>query len=97
MCCFFVLLIGLGPRIAGVFWWLLEPARWSLAFDSVIWPILGIIFVPWTTLMYLIVFPGGLSGLDFLWMGLGVLADVVSYSSSAAKRRDVKYYPGNLP
>jgi hypothetical protein len=97
MCCFFVALIGAGPRIAGVIWWLLEPSRWSQPFDSAIWPILGIIFLPWTTLLYLIVFPDGISGLDFLWLGLGVFADFMSYGGGAARRRDVRYYPGNLP
>lgn len=97
MCCFFVVLLAAGPRLAGIVWWLLEPARWSLAFDSVIWPILGIIFLPWTTLFYMIVFPGGLTGLDFLWMGLGVVFDIMSYSGGTAKRRDVRYYPSSAP
>ncbi len=97
MCCFFFLLIGLGPRIAGVFWWILEPRPWNLAFDSVIWPILGIIFLPWTTLIYLMVFPGGIAGLDFLWIGLAIFADIISYSGSASRRRDLRYYPSSMP
>ena len=87
MCCFFVALIAAGPRIAGVVWWILEPGRWSLAFDSVVWPILGLIFLPWTTLMYMIVFPGGIVGLDFLWIGLGIVFDFMSYGGGAAGGR----------
>ena len=97
MCCFFVLLIGLGPRIAGVFWWLLDSGRWNLAFDSVIWPILGIIFLPWTTLFYVLVFPGGISGFDFLWLGFGVVADIASYTGGGWRRRDLRVYPERMP
>ncbi len=97
MCCFFAVLVTAGPRLAGIIWWLFQPLRWSLAFSSVIWPILGLIFLPWTTLFYMIVFPGGVVGLDWLWIVLGVVADVTSHAGGAARRRDLSYYPGNLP
>ena len=58
MCCFFTILVFLGPRIAAPLWWLVQPARWNAAFSNILWPILGIIFVPWTTIMYVIVVPG---------------------------------------
>ncbi|MFV1858584.1 MAG: hypothetical protein ACC647_04455 [Anaerolineales bacterium] len=97
MCCFFAVLVTAGPRLASIIWWLFQPVRWSLAFSSAIWPILGIIFLPWTTLFYMLVFPGGVVGLDWLWLGIGVFADVASYTGGAARRRDLSYYPGNLP
>ncbi len=51
MCCFYTILIFLGPRIAAPIWWLAQPARWSAAFNNnILWPILSIIFVPWTTM-----------------------------------------------
>jgi len=88
MCCFFTILLLLGPRVAAPIWWLINPGRWSLAFNSSwIWPLLGIIFVPWTTMMYVIVFPGGVTGLDWLWLGLGLLSDIVWYTGAAARRR----------
>jgi hypothetical protein len=88
MCCAFTVLVVLGPRFGGLIWWLVNPARWSLAFKgSWIWPILGIIFLPWTTLMYVIVFPGGVVGLDWLWIGLAVVADVMWYTGAAARKR----------
>ena len=45
--------------------------------------------VPWTTLMYVLVAPGGLNGLDFLWLALAVILDIASYSSGGVygKRR----------
>ena len=79
MCCFFTILLFLGPRVAGIIWWLIQPVRWSLAFDTYIFPILGIIFVPWTLLMYVIVAPGGLTGLEWVFVGLMLVFDIGSY------------------
>jgi hypothetical protein len=78
MCCFFTILVFLGPRIAGPIWWIVQPVRWQSAFSDFltggnlwwIWPVLGIIFLPWTTIMYVIVAPGGVEGWDWLWLGL---------------------------
>lgn len=81
MCCFFTLLVFLGPRIAGIFWWIFQPARWDLAFSSWIWPVLGLIFLPWTTLMYVIVAPGGIVGIwEWLFVILAVVIDIGSYT-----------------
>lgn len=93
MCCLFTTLVFLGPRAGILVWWLLQPARWQAAFQSALWPILGIIFVPWTTMMYVLVFPGGVTGLDWLWLGLGLFADIAWYSG-AAKRKSVPGYTG---
>lgn len=92
MCCFFLSLVFLGPRIVGAFWWLFQPARWNLAFAGWpiiwwLWPILGIIFLPWTTIMYIIVAPGGIIGFDWLWLGLMLFLDIASYGGSAGRKR----------
>ncbi len=79
MCCFFTVLVFLGPRVAGIIWWLFQPARWNLVFDTFIIPILGIIFLPWTLLMYVIVAPGGLTGLEWVFVGLMLVFDIGSY------------------
>ena len=79
MCCFFTILLFLGPRFAGIVWWLIQPARWNLAFDTFIFPILGIIFLPWTVLKYVIVAPGGLTGLEWVFVGLMLVFDIGSY------------------
>ena len=97
MCCFFVVLLTLGPRVGGIIWWLFQPARWNLAFESALWPILGIIFLPWTLLFYMIVFPGGVVGIDWLWIVLGAVADVASYAGGGWRRRDLSYYPESMP
>ena len=88
MCCLFASLVLLGPRAAILVWWLVDTARWNAAFESFIWPLLGFLFLPWTTIMYVLVFPGGIAGFDWIWLGLGVLADIASYSGSAYGNRD---------
>lgn len=85
MCCLFLILAFLGPRFASVAWWLLYPARWNLAFSSVIWPILGILFLPWTTLAYIIVFQGGIIGIEWLFIVIAVFFDLSSYGGAIAK------------
>ena len=60
MCCFLTALLLLGPRAGILVWWLINPVRWQATFSSFIWPLLGFIFVPWTTLMYVLVAPGGI-------------------------------------
>ena len=38
--------------------------------------------------MYLIVYPGGLVGFDWVWLGLGLLFDILSYSGGAYGNKD---------
>jgi hypothetical protein len=54
-----------GPRFALILWWIFDSGRFSDAFNSIAWPILGIIFMPWTTLMYLIAYSWGEG--EFRW------------------------------
>ena len=53
MCCFFLLFAALGPRFAIIAMWLFGN-RVDLAFGSWLWPLLGLLVAPWTTLMYLL-------------------------------------------
>ena len=64
------------------------------AFDSFIWPVLGFIFLPWTTLMWVAVAPfGNVEGWDWAWLALGLLGDFLALSSSFAGRRQIPGYP----
>jgi hypothetical protein len=90
----------LGPRVGFVIWWLvpLGRAQVNLAFNTWLWPLLGVIFVPWTTLMYTVVYgANGIVGWDWLWIGLAVAADIATYSGSAYKRKSVPGYPATAP
>ncbi len=94
MCCFFTLLIFLGPRIGGIFWWIFQPTRWVgntgvSAFNSFIWPVLGLIFLPWTTLMYVAIAPGGIVGIwEWLFLILAVVIDIGAYTGGGYGNKD---------
>jgi hypothetical protein len=85
-CCLFATVLAGAPRLAFLFWWLFQPVRINATFSSIFWPILGVLFVPFTTLMYVIVFPGGIVGLDWLWLGLALAVDISTYGGGARAR-----------
>jgi hypothetical protein len=78
-CCLVASLLAGAPRVAFLIWWVVQPYRMQATFHTFIWPLLGLIFLPWTTIMYVIVAPGGITGFDYVWLGLGILLDVLSY------------------
>jgi hypothetical protein len=88
MCCFVLLLAGLGPRVAIVAMWLFG-SRVDAAFGSALWPLLGLLIAPWTTLMYLLVWSpsGGVSGGEWILVGIGVALDVATYAAKPARSR----------
>jgi hypothetical protein len=91
MCCAALVAIGLGPRIAFVLVWIFGD-RVQLAYDSWIWPLLGVLFLPWTSLMYILVWQiGGVSGGEWVIVALGFVLDIATYSARAAKGR-TEYY-----
>ncbi|HJT64754.1 MAG TPA: hypothetical protein VJ839_08295 [Candidatus Limnocylindria bacterium] len=77
-----------GPRAAIIIWWLVEQLRWAATFDNAIVPILGFLFLPWTTLMYVLVAPQGLDTIDTIGMILAVLADIGSLFGGGWQQRD---------
>ena len=54
MGCLFVMFAGVFPRMALLFVWIARPKMVDAAFDTWIWPLLGIMFLPFATLMYVI-------------------------------------------
>lgn len=94
MCCLALIAGFLGPRIAAVLWWIIDPTRWDLAFGSWFWPVLGILLLPWTTLAYVLMWSvgGGVEGWEWLVVALGFAVDVAAYSSRAAKARHQSAY-----
>ena len=85
--CLFVVLLFFGPRSAIALWWIFDTVRFDVTFSSFWLPFLGFLLAPWTTLMYVLVAPGGVNGLDWLWLGLAVVLDLASYSSGGVYGR----------
>jgi hypothetical protein len=56
MGCLFALFGGLFPRLALLVLWIARPALVGAAFNTFLLPLLGIIFLPFATLIYVIVY-----------------------------------------
>lgn len=91
MGCLFAIFAGLFPRLGTLIIWLARPNLFRVAFGgSWLWPVLGIIFLPFTTLMYVILWsPGvGLVGFDWFWLILAVLIDISHWVGAGYTNRD---------
>jgi hypothetical protein len=100
MCCFLLAIAFGGPRLGILVMWLIPQGQrlMNMAFNTFIWPLLGFIFLPWTTLMYAIVYgPNGLVGFDWVWLGIGVVLDIATWSGGGVRRRSVPGYPQSAP
>ena len=95
MCCLLTVTAFLGPRVAVLIWWLVDWNFWHTAYSTVFWPIIGILFAPWTTLFYMIAFRSGLGisgGWDYLLIVIGILLDLFTYFGGGWRNR--KRMPG---
>ena len=91
MGCLLVLFAAFAPRLIVVFAWIARPAYFGAVFDTWIFPLLGLIFLPFTTLIWLLVGapPQGVEGLDWLWVVLAVLLDLSHYANTYEQRDTV--------
>ena len=71
--------------------WIARPERVDAAFSTFLCPLLGIIFLPFATLIYLLLYtPGrGLSGWDWFWVVLAALLDIGHWGASATQRNQI--------
>jgi hypothetical protein len=91
------MLAGVFPRLALFILWVARPHSVDAAFDTWIWPLLGIIFLPFTTLIYVLLWQvGGLSGGDWAWVGLAALLDVAHWAGGWTQRRQAPGYPSGV-
>jgi hypothetical protein len=89
MCaCFFAIFAATAPRLALIFVWIFTPLV-NRAFDTILLPILGILFLPYTTLFYVLVVSGGIMGFEWFLLIFGFVIDIASYTGGAfsGKRR----------
>ncbi len=88
--CLFAMGAAFFPRLALLLVWLFTPLVNRAFHFTILWPLLGIIFLPFTTLMYVLVYnPAvGVIGWGWFWVILGFLLDISSYGSSAYSNRN---------
>jgi hypothetical protein len=71
--------------------WIFTPLV-DKAFATFVAPLLGLAFLPFTTIMYVVLYP--VVGFEWFWVGLGLLADLSSYAGSAlSNRNQIEGYP----
>jgi len=90
MCCLLSVLAILGPRAALVLWWLVDQSWFNRIYDTFIWPLLGFIFLQFTTLMWtLVATPSvGVTGFNWVWIILAVIIDIATYSGGGYGNRN---------
>ena len=91
MGCLFALFAGIFPRLALLILWIARPVMVDAAFHGWLVPLLGIIFLPFATLMYVILYtPGvGLIGGEWFWVILAAILDVGHLLAAIARRRQL--------
>ena len=73
--CLFSLMVAGAPRLALLLLWVFRPERVNLVFGTFLLPFLGLLFFPIVTFVYVLIAPDGIQGLDWVWLGLALLAD----------------------
>ncbi len=93
--CLLAMGAAFAPRVVLILAWIFSQ-RWDVVWrGNWFWPLLGIILAPYTTIMYLLAWsPGlGISGWDWMWIGMGVLLDIMKWAQIANNRRGIPGYP----
>jgi hypothetical protein len=88
--CLLAFSAAVAPRLVLILAWIFSD-RWRLVWqDDWIMPLLGIIFLPYTTIMYLLTWTltGGIEGWDWLWIIIGLFLDFMKWSQMFANRKE---------
>lgn len=90
MCCPVALLFMGLPRVSLFLLWLFTD-RMRIAFDSFWLPLLGFVFLPFTTVFWALAYApvGGVQGIGWFFVAFGFILDIASYTGgrSEARRR----------
>lgn len=86
MCCLVSALLLIGPRLAFVIYWLLPITGYRVAevFGNWVIPLLGLIFLPWTALSWVILYP--VQGFEWFLVVLALFADLAAYGGGYRSR-----------
>jgi len=90
MGCLFAVFAGFFPRLAVLFIWIARPQLFTAAFGgSWFIPLLGILILPFTTLMWAILWsPAGMSFWDWLWIILAAVLDLGHLGSTGYANKE---------
>jgi hypothetical protein len=87
--CLIALFALIGPRVALVFTWIFS-GMIGRAIDSWFVALLGFIFLPWTTLAYVVFYDVGpgleVEGIEWFLVGLAFVVDMGSYLGGRSAR-----------
>ncbi len=88
MGCLFAILTGFFPRVGLIIVWIFTNEI-DQAYDTFILPLLGLIFLPLTTLVYALFWSpiGGVDGIEWFWVVLAFLLDIGALGAGAQARR----------
>ena len=89
MPCLIALFALIGPRVALVFTWIFS-GMIGRAIDSWFVALLGFLFLPWTTLAYVVMYDVGpgleVEGIEWFLVGLAFVVDIGSYVGGRSAR-----------
>lgn len=105
--CLLAFSAAVAPRFILILAWIFS-ARWPLVWQGdFIVPLLGILVLPYTTIMYMLAWQpsatgGGVEGIEWMWVLMGLFLDLWKYSQMAANRKQAvtttqQYYPSGAP
>jgi hypothetical protein len=85
--CLLAILSGFFPRVGLLIVWIFTNEV-DQAYDTFILPLLGLIFLPLTTLVYALFYTpiGGVDGIEWFWVALAFLLDIGALGAGARAR-----------
>lgn len=102
--CLLAFSAAVAPRLVLILAWIFG-SRWDAVWQGdILMPLLGIILLPYTTIMYLLTWSltGGIEGWDWMWIIMGLFLDFMKWSQMFSNRKEAtrqtqKYYPSGAP
>lgn len=83
--CFIFLIALFAPRVAFALMWLFTDYV-ERAFGGFLLPLLGLLFMPWTAIVYSFVAPGGISLINLIALIIAIVADIGSWGGGYRSR-----------
>ncbi len=87
-CCLIAALLAIGPRFALFLTWIFTNFV-DRAFSGFLLPLIGLIFLPWTTLFYVFAYVpvAGVSGIGWFFVALGFFFDISAYAGGGRAQK----------